>query len=180
MNKNSIIYDDLFRYCGQRKFVCLLRYVLFTPGFRYIYLFRKCKKKNFLFPFYRFLLFRYSHKYGIQIPYQTEIGKGFRIAHFGTIVIHPETKIGTNFNIANGCTIGNSGGKKAGVPLIGNYVSIQANSVIVGGIKIGDNVLIAPNTFVNFDVPDNSIVIGTKGQIIQKKQATKDHFVYAV
>ncbi|MDR1895906.1 MAG: serine acetyltransferase [Prevotellaceae bacterium] len=180
MSKNSIIYDDLFRYCGKRSFPSLLRYVLFTPGFRYIYLFRKCKKKNFLFPLYRFLLLKCSHKYGIQIPYQTEIGKGFRIVHFGMVVINPCTKIGSNFNISNGCTIGNSGDKKNGVPIIGNYVSMQANSVIVGDVKIGNNVLIAPNTFVNFDVPDDSIVIGTKASIIHKNQASNKQFVYTV
>ncbi len=87
---------------------------------------------------------------------------------------------GENFNISNGVTIGNSGGKKSGTPIIGDCVSIQANAVVVGGIKIGSNVLIAPNSFVNFDVPDNSIVIGTKSQIIHKENPTKDQFVYKV
>jgi serine O-acetyltransferase len=122
----------------------------------------------------------YQIKYSIQIPYQTQIGKGFRIAHFGNIVINPGTKIGTNFNIANGCTIGNSGGKKNGVPVIGDCVSLQTNSVVVGGIKIGNNVLIAPNTFVNFDVPDNSIVIGQKAKIIYKEDASNWQTVFKI
>lgn len=33
-------------------------------------------------------------------------------------------------------------------------------------MTIGDNVLIAPNAYVNFDVPSNSIVIGNPGKII--------------
>lgn len=42
---------------------------------------------------------------------------------------------------------------KKGVPTIGNDVWIGPNAVVVGGITIGDNVLIAANSFVNFDVP---------------------------
>lgn len=37
---------------------------------------------------------------------------------------------------------------------------VGVNSTIVGSITIGDNVLIAPNSFVNVDVPANSIVFG--------------------
>lgn len=37
---------------------------------------------------------------------------------------------------------------------------IGINSTIVGNIKIGDDVLIAPNTFVNKDIPSHSIVFG--------------------
>ena len=52
---------------------------------------------------------------------------------------------------------------------------IGTNSVIVGNIKIGNNVLIAPNTFVNFDVPDNSVVVGGKATIHSDNCATKDY-----
>ena len=37
---------------------------------------------------------------------------------------------------------------------------IGTNAVIVGGIEIGDDVLIAPGAFVNVDVPSGSTVIG--------------------
>ena len=50
-----------------------------------------------------------------------------------------------------------------------------ANAVIVGKINIGNNVLIAPNSYVNFDVPDNSIVIGNPGKIIHKDNATEGY-----
>ena len=35
--------------------------------------------------------------------------------------------------------------------------------------------LIAPLTYVNFDVPDHSIVIGNPVKIIPKEDATKDY-----
>ena len=40
---------------------------------------------------------------------------------------------------------------------------------------IGDDVLIAPNTFVNFDVPSHSVVIGNPATIHPRKDATKGH-----
>ena len=51
-------------------------------------------------------------------------------------------------------------GKNKGVPTIGNEVWIGINAAIVGGITIGDDVLIAPNSFVNVDVPSHSVVFG--------------------
>lgn len=65
--------------------------------------------------------------------------------------------------------------KKNGCPVICDEVWIGANSVIVGKIKIGKNVLIAPNAYVNFDVPENSIVIGNPGVIHHTEEATKGY-----
>lgn len=49
------------------------------------------------------------------------------------------------------------------------------------GGRIGNNVLIAPGAFINFDVPDNSIVIGNPGQIIRKDiSPTKKYIVYPI
>lgn len=62
-----------------------------------------------------------------------------------------------------------------GVPTIGNDVWIGPNAVIVGKINIGDNVLIAANSYVNFDVPSNSIVIGNPGRIIPSAKATEGY-----
>jgi len=82
---------------------------------------------------------------------------------FSGITINRETILGNNINIHKGVTIGQENrGKRMGAPTIGNKVWIGINSTIVGNILIGDNVLIAPNSFVNFDVPSNSIVIGDK------------------
>lgn len=179
---DKIIYDDLFRYEGERKLSTLLRYIFFTPGFRYIYFFRKTQNATSKFSkiCWKILLRQTMLRTGIQIPAETSIGKGFRIVHFGSIVINPATKIGINFNIAQGATIGSAEGKKQGTPIIGNNVSIQTNAVIIGRIKIGDDVLIAPNAFVNFDVPDGAIVLGNPGKIILADKASAKYIVYKV
>ena len=58
--------------------------------------------------------------------------------------------------------------------------SVGINSTIVGNIKIGNNVLIAPNAVVNFDVPDNSVVIGNPGVIHHKENATEGYIAFRV
>lgn len=147
------------------------------PNLRFIFIFRKCQESKGLFYFFwRILLQRYQIKYGYQIYPKTQIGAGLYLGHWGTLVINPLAKIGKNCNIAQGVTIGQQNrGKKAGYPTIGNEVWIGTNAVIVGNIHIGNNVLIAPNSYVNFDVPDNSIVIGNPAQVISNDEATKDY-----
>lgn len=99
----------------------------------------------------------------IEIPLDVEVGKGLYMVHFSGITINPKAIIGNNVNIHKGVTIGQENrGKRKGAPTIGNKVWIGINSTIVGNITIGDNVLISPNSFVNFDVPSNCIVIGDK------------------
>jgi serine O-acetyltransferase len=181
----SIIEQDLYRYEGERckSFMMKLRYVLFTPSFTFIYFFRKAQTSRF---FLCKLLWKVLHRLamwhtGIQIPVETQIAPGFRIVHFGTIVVNPGSKIGKNFNISQGALIGNSEGKNNGVPSIGNNVCMQANSIIVGGVTIGNNVLIAPGAFVNFDVPDNYIVIGNPGKIIPRDSSpTAKYIIYSL
>lgn len=177
-----MIYDDLYRYTGKKSFFLLFRYILFTPSFRYIFFLRKCQQSKFkLLVFFWLIPLRLCMlRTGIQIPYHTKIKKGFRIVHFGNIVINPEAFIGKNFNIANGVTIGNASGRKKGVPTIGDNVYISANAVVVGGIVIGNNVLIGPNTFVNIDVPDGAIAIGNPCKIIPKDNASDKYIVYKV
>lgn len=144
--------------------------VFFThPGVRFMILFRLCRKYSgnpvsFIFKIW---FKNMQVKYGFQIPYITEIDEGLMLNHYGNIVIHMNSIIGRNCNIAQGVTIGYvSRGKKKGCPMIGNEVWIGANAVIVGKVLIGNKVLIAPLTYVNFDVPENAVVMGNPGKII--------------
>lgn len=178
------IYSDLIRYEGEfKKKTYLKKYFkncLWNPGFRYMSLFRKVryyKEKNYvIYMVYRFRLRNCSRKYGFQIPYSVDIGKGFYIGHWGRIIINPKVTIGNNINIASGVVIGQTNrGELKGVPKIGNKVWIGANVVIVGNIVIGDNVLIAPNTYVNRDIPNNSICMGNPMQVMYNEFATKSY-----
>ena len=117
-----------------------------------------------------------QHSYGFQISARTKIGKGFIISHYGVIVISHSSVLGENCSVTHGVTIGGAGRTQPkGHPRIGNNVWIGTNSVVVGGITIGDDVMVAPNTFVNSDIPPHSLVIGNPLKIIAKKHATKGY-----
>ncbi len=109
-----------------------------------------------------------------EIGSSTKIGYGFCLWHPFNITIANDVVIGNNVTLSKGCVLGREyRGQRKGVPTIGNKVWIGTNSVIVGKITIGDNVLIAPNAFVNCDVPSNSIVIGNPAIIKHSDHATE-------
>lgn len=176
-----IIQSDLYRYTTKVSIKLFLKNLLINPGFKYMYFHRKCsyfktKNKKIRYLFYKIILNRYRIKYLYEISSNATIGKGFYIGHLGPIIINPTAIIGDNVNISSGVTIGQQNrGEKVGSPIIGNMVFIGANSIIVGKIKIGNNVLIAPGSYVNFDVPDNSIVVGNPGKIKECLNATEGY-----
>ncbi|VDH04589.1 serine O-acetyltransferase [Bergeyella zoohelcum] len=180
----TILQKDFYRESGQwlTHFQILKR--CFSPNLHFIYLLRKAQKHHkipILGMIWRLILRHYQIKYGFQIYPETQIGEGFYLGHWGALVINPKAKIGRNCNIAQGVTIGQANrGKSIGVPEIGDEVWIGANAVIVGGITIGDNVLIAPNAYVNTDVPANSVVMGNPAQIIPKENATEGYINHRV
>lgn len=175
----SIIQKDFYRESGKYLSGFQILKKCFSPNLHYIYLFRKAQKYSktpIINILYRFILRHYQIKYGFQIYPETQIDEGFYLGHWGAVVINPKTRIGKNCNIAQGVTIAQANrGKNEGVPEIGNEVWIGSNAVIVGNIKIGDNVLIAPNAYVNFDVPANSVVIGNPATITPKENATEGY-----
>lgn len=168
---------DIFRYYGKYKENIKER--LNRPfSLNYIILFRKynatnCNLKKI---YYKIRLRNSSKKSFIQIPHSVKIGNGFYIGHEGRVIINLNVKIGNNCNIATGVVIGQENrGIRRGTPIIGNNVWIGANSVLVGNIKIGNDVLIAPLSYINFDVPDHSIVLGNPAKIIYKENATENY-----
>lgn len=175
---DKTIQADKYRWGEKRKLFLL-------PQYRFIYVKRKCEywrnKNKAVFAFYRIIYEHYKIKYMMDIPAKAVIGKGLRIEHIGGIVINPEAILGENITILNGVLIGaQNRGIHKGFPVIGNQVWIGTNAIIVGGIHVGNNVLIAPGAYVNFDVPDNCIVLGNPGKIISKNNATENYIINAV
>ena len=107
---------------------------------------------------------------------ENQIGGGVYFGHPSGITINTHAVIGSNVNIGKGATIGRENrGKRKGAPVIGNEVWIGINAVIVGNVHIGNDVLIAPNSYVNFDVPDHSIVIGNPAVVKHCDHATEGY-----
>lgn len=168
-----MITVDLNRYMKYRGFPNPWRVFIHAPGFRFMVLYRLCNKFKRLHPvglISRIWYKRLQVKFGIQIPFTTQIGDGLFLGHFGSIVINSKVVIGRNCNVAQGVTIGQINiGDKKGCPKIGDRVWIGANAVVVGNIEIGDDVLIAPLSYVNFSVPAKSVVMGNPAKIVSDK-----------
>ncbi|WPO90746.1 serine O-acetyltransferase [Chryseobacterium sp. HR92] len=175
----SIIQKDFYRESGKWLSTFQIWKKCINPNLHFVYILRKAQKYQenpLLNIFWRIVLRHYQIKYGFQIYPETQIGEGFYLGHWGSLVINPKTVIGKNCNIAQGVTIGQQNrGKNEGSPIIGDEVWIGTNAVIVGAITIGNNVLIVPNSYVNFDVPPNSVVIGNPAKIIPTPNATMDY-----
>ncbi len=162
------LLQDVARYTKAKKNSLMV--ILFHPPCRFMFTLRGAQyfhKANPLGFVFRIWNKNMQTKYGLQFRHTCKIGKGLYMAHYGNIVLNTNVTIGENCNIAQGVTIGNTKrGKKLGNPIIGNRVWIGANAVIVGKIKIGDDALIAPLSFVNFDVPEKAVVAGNPATII--------------
>lgn len=116
-------------------------------------------------------------KYGIEID-SPNIGERLVLGHPHGITVNSRTVIGNDCVLFKGVTIGSiRSGKKEGAPTLGNNVVCCVNLFICGNIHIGDDVLIAANSFVNFDVPSHSVVIGNPGVIYHKNGASSDYSI---
>jgi len=104
-----------------------------------------------------------SQKSGLEILTQ-KLGGGVILPHWGRILLNAE-EIGANLYCFHNVTVGND--YKSGKPKIGKNVFIGTGSVILGKITIGDNVVIGASSFVNSDVPSNSLVAGNPAKIIK-------------
>lgn len=126
--------------------------------------------------YYRWRLKIYRDKFGLELKPECSIGKGLYLGHPYNITINKHAIIGMNCNIHKGVVIGQENrGKRKGAPIIGNSVWIGINSAVVGRITIGDDVLIAPNTYVNCDIPSHSVVFGNPCVIKYRENATENY-----
>lgn len=123
--------------------------------------------------YYRYRTFKYNPikilypgTPNLYIPYSQIIGRGLVIQHGFSTILNAEV-IGDNCQIWHGVTIGKShSGSSMPRPRIGNNVKICCNAIVLGGITIGDNVVIGAGSIVTKSIPPNCTVIGNPARII--------------
>ena len=108
------------------------------------------------------------------------IGDKMYLNHFSRIVAHEKVEIGKNAFIGQMVTIVDhdhdyvfegedmkiSGFNTAPIK-IGNNVWIADKVTVLKGVTIGNNVVVAANSVINKDVPDNSIVGGIPAKVLK-------------
>ncbi len=103
------------------------------------------------------------------------IGSGY-INRFCHIKCFSEINIGNNVAISENVSIWDSDvhevlreGSVMTKPInIGNHVWIGTNTIILKGVKIGDNSIIAAGSIVNRDIPENCLAAGNPAKVIKE------------
>lgn len=176
------IASDLFRYMTSTSVRAYIR-GWYIAGFRYTFFMRCCKyfaAKGLWgkLPFFvcRIALRHYSVTYGFQIPWQTNIGPGLSIGHYGPIIVNPRSTIGVNCNITVGVLLGlNHKVDEEGVshgfeyPSVGDRVALSNGVKVIGGVHVGDDCLIGVNTVVTKTLPSHSVAVGQPAKVISSR-----------
>lgn len=164
MNEFQTLYDaDLSAYPPGK----ISRWGLF---FHYFLRKTQCSKNRLLKNWYHLRFRMISRKHRLEISHGAEIGKGFCLLDPFTVTINSNSVLGTDVRLGKNVTIGKQNrGKYAGSPVIGNRVIVGDNAVIVGKIRIGDDVQIAANSYVNRDIPSNSKAAGNPAAVFPEK-----------
>jgi len=121
-----------------------------------------------IYAFRQYRYHRLEERYDISIG-TNMVGYGFRLPHVvgGGIIINCNSM--GNYCGANvGVVIGNNHTWDER-PVIGDHVGFAIGSKAYGRIHIGNNVMVAPNSVVIKDVPDNCVVSGIPARIIKGK-----------
>jgi len=111
-----------------------------------------------------FAIQKLEKKYSTKIGLYCLIGERFHIHHYNGIVIGERVVIGNDCHIYEQVNLGL---KNNGYPVVGNNVILYPGCKIVGPIQIGDNAVVAPNSVVISDVPENAVVSGIPASIIK-------------
>lgn len=114
----------------------------------------------------------YTHNWGTE-PFLIKLGDRVTITSGVTILTHDGAT----------CLISNNGRRyqKYAPVTIGSDVFIGVNSIIMPGVSIGDNVIIAAGSVVTKDIPSNIIVAGVPAKKVSDFESYRHkvirHFV---
>jgi serine O-acetyltransferase len=103
---------------------------------------------------------------GIKVHPESEIGPGLIIHTFSCIHVLVK-KMGHSCTINQGVSLANVRG--AGRPTIGNNCYFGAGCKVLGGVTVGDNVVVAANSLVMSDVDSGCTVMGVPARVISRE-----------
>lgn len=110
---------------------------------------------------FRRLYLRSARRTGLEIL-TPSLGGGVIMPHWGRIILNAES-IGDDLYVFHNVTIGND--YRTGRPVIGSDVFIGTGATLVGGITVGDHVVVAAGSVVVKDVPSCSLVAGNPARV---------------
>lgn len=172
---SDYIKSDLFRLGNGISKSAFFKAYRINKCFRFLVWFRLARHYNILNKrkqlfviaiITKFMYKKLSTKYAIDFPLSVKVGYGLKINHGFALVVNYKSIIGNNVMLTHSVTLAS---EKNEAPVIGNKVRISPGVVIVGGVNIGDNVVIGANALVNKNVPDSSVSVGVPNRNILKE-----------
>ncbi|HUW04169.1 MAG TPA: hypothetical protein VMW08_17575 [Acidimicrobiales bacterium] len=147
------------------------------PGFRALFMYRfgrwrmGIEPRVLRIPFSRLYWFMHRYvrnHYTIELHATAKIGRRLLIAHPGAVIIHEHSTIGDDCIIRQGVTLGAADEwAEDRAPVLGDRVNVGAGAMLLGRIRIGDDVRIGPNAVVIRNIPSNSTVAPAPIRVIQ-------------
>lgn len=105
-----------------------------------------------------------QHKDKLKLGYKTDIGAFTYINAKEEVIIEDYVQIGSHCSIYSISTID---GKKGKVVLKKNC-KIGSHSVIMPGVKIGENSVVGAMSFVNKNIPPDTLAFGIPAKVVKK------------
>lgn len=151
----------------------LFKSLLLSNGFQLVLLYRlssffrrrKIKVLSVILDKIQFFIFN------CEIRSSAKIGGGLVIRHPIGVVIGGKVEIGDNFSIGQNTTIGGNNGKlregSISQPIIGNDVTIGANSMVIGPIILEDKSFVGAMSLVNKSIGYNEVWVGIPARKIK-------------
>ncbi len=183
MNKKT--YKEFLEtdvYKGEKRIFMKLFAKYFNPVTNAAFLFRKMQymnsQKGIIAKIQTVLLRKeLAEKYGILASPEAIIGKYLRFVHPTSIVIGRHVVAGEHLSLYQNTTLGGAhlgDVNKGNQPVVGNNVTLFANSLALGNITIGDDVIIGANSLLLKSVPSGVVCVGTPARYIKKIESNKE------
>ena len=106
-----------------------------------------------------------QYKKNLKLGYKTDIGAFTYINAKNGVIIEDYVQIGSHCSIYSVSTIDN----KEGTVTLKRNCKIGSHSIIMPGVTVGENSVIGAHSFVNRDIPKNSIGYGIPIKLIIKR-----------
>ena len=135
----------------------IARYIRYLRYEEYYYNTGKNVFEHILYHYYLRKKNMLGNKLGFKIP-KNCIGKGLTIYHHGNVIINESARIGDYCKLHGNNCIGNNG-KTEAAPVIGDGLDLGFGAVVIGDVKLENNITVGANAVVCNSINGSSVTI---------------------